>query len=118
MPTCIFIYGTLKRGQSRDGLLAGQKLIGPASTQPLYRMFNVGSYPALVHADADRGVSIEGELWQVDDDCLASLDDVEAVDQSLYRREPIQLLTAAEIAAEAYFYLLPVDGLEDCGCCW
>ena len=49
---------------------------------------------------------------------LDSLDDVEAVDQSLYRREPIRLLTAAETTAEAYFYLLPVDGLEDCGCCW
>ena len=113
----LFIYGTLKRGQQRADMLDGQRYLGNARSSPLYRMYQVEAYPGLVHDEG--GVSLEGELWEVDQECLAELDQVERVDAGLYRRERIALEDPWQGAVvEAYFYLHPVEGLEDCGRCW
>ena len=113
----LFIYGTLKRGQQRADMLDGQRYLGDVRSCPLYRMYQVEAYPGLVHDEG--GVLLEGELWEVDQECLAELDQVERVDAGLYRRELITLEDPWQGAVvEAYFYLHPVDGLEDCGRCW
>jgi len=115
--TRLFIYGTLKRGHSRADVLRDQHCLGEARTRPRYRLYRVDQYPALVHAEP--GVGIEGELWDVQADCLARLDRIEAVDAGLYRREVIELeLDDQQQSVEAYFYLPPTEGLEDCGSCW
>jgi gamma-glutamylaminecyclotransferase len=113
----VFVYGTLKRGQPRHRFLAGQTFVAPAVTRPLYRMFNVGEYPALVrHHD---GCTIEGELWDVNEACLGTLDRVEGCDLGLYAREPVELIPPCdELHAVTYLYRLPVDGLADCGSHW
>lgn len=116
MTTRLFIYGTLKQGQSRHGLLAGQKLLGKALTGPFYRMYNVGSYPALIPAKDGR--PIEGELWLVNDECLAELDRVEGVSEGLYERASVRLSLPTHETVETYFYLRSVEGLQDCGGCW
>ena len=83
----LFVYGTLKRGQPRNRFLTRQTFIAPAVTRPLYRMFNVGEYPALVrHAD---GRAIQGELWDVDDGCVRTVDRVEGCDLGLYVRAAV-----------------------------
>jgi gamma-glutamylaminecyclotransferase len=113
----LFVYGTLKRGQSRHRYLAGQAFVAVARTRPLYRLFNVGEYPALVRHQEGR--SIEGELWEVDEACLRALDRVEGCESGLYAREPVELLPPYdEVSAETYLYGLPVDGLADCGTRW
>ena len=113
----LFIYGTLKRGHLRAGLLDGQRYLGDARSCPLYRMYQVEAYPGLVHEE--EGISLEGELWEVDPECLAELDEVEGVEAGLYQRERIMLENPWQGAgAEAYFYQHPVDGLADCGSCW
>ena len=117
MRTRLFIYGTLKRGHERAGLLSGQQFLGDAQAGPFYRMYRVDQYPGLVHDVA--GVAVQGELWEVDAECLAELDRVEAVDDGLYQRQLIELADPWQNqAVEAYFYLQPVDGLVDCGTCW
>lgn len=117
--TRLFVYGTLKRGEVRAPLLAGQRYVGEVRTAPRYRLFNTGDYPALVEAEPLRlpGRSIVGELWSVDAACLARLDLEEAVDEGLYARREIALVGGAERAI-AYVYLLPVDGMQDCGDVW
>ena len=88
--TNFFIYGTLKRGHGRSALLDGQHFLGEKKTAPRYRLFTTGSFPALVDAGRANvmlpGMSIEGELWQIDDECLAVLDRVEGVDSGLFER--------------------------------
>ncbi|HEV8066486.1 MAG TPA: gamma-glutamylcyclotransferase family protein [Planctomycetaceae bacterium] len=113
----LFVYGTLKRGQPRHRFLAGQTFVAHAVTRPLYRMFNVGEYPALVrHAE---GRSIEGEVWEVDEACLRALDRVEGCDFGLYARLSVELSPPFEVLpAETYLYQLPVEGLADCGSRW
>ena len=44
--TVLFFYGTLKTGGQNNHLLAGQELIGPARTLPLYRLYGLGCAPA------------------------------------------------------------------------
>lgn len=118
-PTTLFIYGTLKRGDVRAPLLAGQRYLGEAATAPRYRLFNTGDYPALVEAKplGLAGVSILGELWDVDDTCLARLDIEEGVDEGLYARRVIEL-DGGEAGAQTYVYLRPVTGMADCGERW
>jgi gamma-glutamylaminecyclotransferase len=117
--THLFVYGTLKRGDVRAPLLAQQRFIAEVRSADRYRLFNTGSYPALV--DAERinlpGRSILGELWSVDRACLARLDEEEGVGEGLYARRTISLLGEAPMA-QAYFYLLPVRGMADCGDAW
>jgi gamma-glutamylaminecyclotransferase len=113
----VFVYGTLKRGHARHRFLVGQTFVATAVTQPLYRMFNVGEYPALVRHHEGR--SIQGELWTVSEACLSTLDRVEACDLGLYARERVELLPPCDgLSAVTYLYRLPVDGLADCGARW
>lgn len=117
--TTLFIYGTLKRGDVRASLLDRQTFLGKAATAPYYRLFNTGDYPALVEAPPLDlpGVSISGELWQVDQTCLNRLDEEEAVDEGLYERRPIEL-AEKQTNVQAYFYLPSVEHMADCGSCW
>ena len=122
--TQVFIYGTLKRGHLRADLLRGQVFVGEAWTEPRYRLLDLGPYPGLVEAArlgaGLAGVSVQGEVWAVDDACLAALDEVESVDEGLYERKPIELMQTPWIegVVEAYFYRGPLKGASDCGNRW
>ena len=123
-PHLVFVYGTLKRGGSNHGRLAGQSYLGPARTAPGVTLYSLGEYPGLVAAPQDRD-GVTGELWAVDDRALAGLDELEGLAEGLYAREPARLvewpepLTAAEAGrAELYRYLRPVDAAARLGSCW
>lgn len=113
----LFVYGTLKRGQSRHRYLEGQKFVGVARTEPRYRLFNLGDYPGLV--ELLDGRSIDGELWDVDPACLRRLDAVEGCDEGLYRRAEIRLLAPhAQFTVLSYLYERTIEGMPDCGAHW
>lgn len=113
----VFVYGTLKRGHCRAHFLNEQIFLGAARTEPLYRMVNCGEYPGLLAVSEGR--AIEGELWDVDHQCLQQLDREECIDVGLYARRSIKLAPPhAESTAEAYFYLGDTRGLADCGTSW
>ena len=113
----LFVYGTLKRGHFRNSVLSGQTFLGDVSTMPYYRLYDCGSYPALV--EVDRGVSVQGELWRVEPECIRLLDDIEGVDRGLYRRGLVRLAPPHDqLTVEAYFYCRRVEGLPDCGTTW
>lgn len=111
----IFLYGTLKRGGCRSHVMRGQQFVGETTTVAKYRMYNTGSYPALVE-DED-GLEVEGEVWEVDDDCLQVLDAIEAV-PNLYARKPVALANPRMEGVETYIYQRGVDGMPDCGARW
>jgi gamma-glutamylcyclotransferase (GGCT)/AIG2-like uncharacterized protein YtfP len=112
----VFVYGTLKRGQVRHFALARQRFLGEAKTRPLYRMVNLGSYPALTEGGTS---AIAGELWEVDAPCLALLDEIESVADSYYRRGAISLAPPHDdLIVEAYFFDADVSDLPDHGEVW
>jgi gamma-glutamylaminecyclotransferase len=117
MPTHLFVYGTLMRGESRHRHLSGETFVANVRSAPGYRLYDAVDYPALVE-DPD-GPSIVGELWLVSDAALRQLDDVEGVDEGLYARRRIPLLPPQDdVIAEAYVYLEPVVGLPEISPSW
>lgn len=114
----IFVYGTLKRGCSNHGYLANQQFVGEAETQPNYRLCDMGGYPGMV-TDSGNGLPIQGEVWDVDERCLAALDELEGIDEGEYVREFIPLLAPFDQEQiQGYRYLLPVTGCRDVGAVW
>jgi gamma-glutamylcyclotransferase (GGCT)/AIG2-like uncharacterized protein YtfP len=113
----LFVYGTLKRGESRHRFLAGQTFVAPARTRPLYRLHDLGDFPGLVESAV--GLTIEGELWEVDEACLLRLDRIEGCDMGLYRRALVELASPHDaLSAVTYLYEKNIDGLADCGTHW
>ena len=112
--TVIFVYGTLKRGQSNHRFLSGQHFLGTALTQPLYRLFLLEGYPGMVEGSPGR--AIEGELWGVEPSCLEALDRLEGTAEGLYARVPAKLAGSLPVqAVQTYLYLRDVTGKPELG---
>jgi gamma-glutamylcyclotransferase (GGCT)/AIG2-like uncharacterized protein YtfP len=110
----LFAYGSLKRGQALHHLLANACFIGAMRTAPRYRLYRCEDYPAMVE-DAS-GLSIEGELFDVDSTTLATLDVVEDVPHT-YTRQLVDLIDRS-VVAEGYLYRKAITGLAPCGSRW
>jgi len=116
--TCVFVYGTLKRGGTNHAYLARQRFLGKARTAPGFALFSLGDYPGMVHMPGDTA-GVTGELWMVDDTCLAELDRLEGVDEGLYERSDIPLAPNPQASsAQTYLYLRPHHGLPPLGDHW
>lgn len=96
----MFLYGTLKRGQRNHPLLRGQRFVGVATTEPCYRLFDLGPYPGMVEV-AD-GLAVIGELWEVNAACLAELDALEDAPTLYVRRRVV--VRGAIGPVESYLY--------------
>ncbi len=123
-PHLVFVYGTLKRDGSNHAFLAGQTFVGAARLAPGFALYCLGEYPGLV-ADAASPDRITGELWAVDSETLARLDQLEGVADGLYARIPAPLaeappsLDAAALARiETYLYLRATTGRTRLGDTW
>ena len=106
--TLLFVYGTLKRGHQSNHLLAGAEFVRAAQTMPVYRLYGVGWHPGLV-IDRANGLAVQGELWAVDDDTLARLDEYEGVPHYFARDHVAVADQVGDI--HAYFFAgpIPVD---------
>ncbi|WP_438482406.1 gamma-glutamylcyclotransferase family protein [Oleiharenicola lentus] len=113
--TKVFVYGTLKRGGRNQRFMAGQRFITEARTPAGFTLYSLGYYPGMIRDPHDTH-GVTGELWEVDDACLALLDELEGVDEKLYERVAISL--AAPFVAEraqTYLYLCSLEGRAHLG---
>lgn len=113
--TLLFVYGTLKRGQTNHRLIRNQKFVRKAGTLPKYRLYDLGPYPALVR-DLENGLSVRGEIWDVAPDAFGELDKLEDV-PAQYVREPIEVLGIDDVV-EAYIYVRTISPDTRSGCEW
>ena len=74
----IFLYGTLRRGGSRDARVfyPGAEFVAPARVRGA--LFDLGAYPGL-KLDSSAGW-VRGELFDVTGEALAGLDEWEGLD--------------------------------------
>ena len=79
----VFVYGTLKRGFWNHYLLEGREFFGAAATVPTYRMIENG-FPVIL--PDPEGKPIAGEIYAVDDETLARLDQLEREGSSYDRK--------------------------------
>ncbi|MCH2210513.1 MAG: gamma-glutamylcyclotransferase [Fuerstiella sp.] len=116
----LFVYGTLKRGYERHRTLSHQRFVSPAATMTPCRLFDCGHYPAMVQCS--RGISVCGELYEVDSTCLQQCDVIEGVAEGLYARQLIQVVTIGDESscsdAWTYIYRNSTVNLVDCGAEW
>lgn len=114
----LFVYGTLKRGGENHALLAAQQFLGTARTAPGFTLYSLGNYPGLIALPGDQS-GVEGELWRVNPECLARIDDLEGLAEGLYVRSVITLsepITAEPV--ETYFYARNIEGQRPIGARW
>ena|SRR5690606_22055468 len=103
----VFVYGTLKRGHGNNRLLAHATLVGRYVTQLPLLFKCLGGFPGLVrtreYEPAPPPREVGGEVWEVNDEQLESLDWLEG-HPSFYERQRIRV--AGE---EVWTYILPPD---------
>jgi gamma-glutamylaminecyclotransferase len=114
MNTVLFVYGTLKKGHGRNVILDGQKFLGNATTAPNYALFDLGAFPAMVE-DAENGVAVEGELWEIDPECLAYLKMVEG-SPHFYDLKSIELDSGEMV--HSFLFQQSVENHNKAGTCW
>jgi gamma-glutamylcyclotransferase (GGCT)/AIG2-like uncharacterized protein YtfP len=108
----LFVYGTLLRGEERDGMVLSLP-VSPATTVGRLHMVPAG-YPALEMAP--RGAQISGEVLSLDHPgILTLLDLVEGVADGLYSRVVIPVQTA-ERTLDAWAYVMGPQQLRRAGC--
>lgn len=89
--TRVFVYGTLKKGNSirgLDKLCANARFIGEAETSDNnYSLYDLGAFPAACSPGVNR---IRGEVWEIDNELLTEqLDAIEGYPH-FYTRDKIQ----------------------------
>ena len=89
----IFVYGTLRRGESNHCELGPSHYVAQALTAPCYELVDLGPYPALLEHGGD---AVHGELYEVPDHWLGHLDLFEDV-PTLYERKPIAIADMTEV---------------------
>jgi gamma-glutamylcyclotransferase (GGCT)/AIG2-like uncharacterized protein YtfP len=114
----VFVYGTLKRGGSNHHFMASGSFAGNAQTPPGFTLYEIAGYPGMVREEGDRE-GVRGEVWSVDDECLADLDVLEGLEEGLYSRKAVPLGDPFEkTVVEAYFYLKGTEGRPRIGPEW
>lgn len=118
MTTKVFVYGTLKRGGDNHGWIEKQQFVAEARTEPLYRLYDLGGYPGMVRVP-QQGLSIEGEVWEVDEAGLERLDVLEDTEGGEYERVAVPLQgDFADTYVEGYVYLRSVEDRRELGTRW
>lgn len=103
----VFVYGTLKRNESRANILKDNGAFWSCNTVVHGYMLHKGAFPALILEE--KGVKVQGEIWGgVTPELLAGLDQIEGVPNH-YHRLPIETINGAV----AWIYVQPWDSLTD-----
>lgn len=100
----IFVYGTLKKGQYfHERYLGGtnSNFLGSGTASRDFTLY-VGAAPHLIREPTD--TPVKGELYEVDNDVLASIDYLEA-HPVVYKREIIEVFTSEGEKVLAWAYL-------------
>lgn len=104
----VFVYGSLLRGMGNHRYLEGSNLWDKATLKG-FKMYQVSSFPAIVTGEG----SIQGEIYLVDDDTLARLDQLEGHPQMYERRLATAVLdtNGKLMPVWVYIWKRPIDRL-------
>ena len=116
----VFVYGTLKKGfPNHDDYMESAKRLGKYKTVEKFPLVLCGMRyaPCMIHRPG-RGHHVEGELYEVDDECLNRIDVLERIkDSDGYRRTVIRVSLSERRnrgIKEAVAYLMPPELVTDC----
>lgn len=119
MQHIVFVYGTLKKGfPNFKRYMASAAFLGRYRTVKKYPLVLFGSryVPGMLDCP-DRGHHIEGELFEVNDECLDRIDLLEGIHEpDGYRRRTISVTSmdgVEPLQTPAYVYLLDPQLIKD-----
>lgn len=115
----VFVYGTLKKGfPNHNNYMGSAKRLGKYQTVEKYPLVLCGAryVPCMINSPG-KGHHVEGELYEVDDECLNRIDALEGIqDSDGYRRTVIRVSSSelkSQDIREALAYLMPPDQVTD-----
>ena len=112
MSAKLFVYGTLMRGEERDGLVAHLTATPATIRGQLWRA--PAGYPALFLDPS--GIEIVGELLELEtESILMVLDLYEGVSEGLYSREKVNVLVRGQ-QESSWAYVMSRTQLRIAGC--
>jgi gamma-glutamylaminecyclotransferase len=107
VPIRVFVYGSLKRGKHNHGLLSDSRQLGRAYIEGQMRLISLGAFPGVVE---DQNIlhpgKVVGEVYQISDDVLRSLDYLEGHPR-FYERRKVETQFGS-----AWCYFLPSQYLD------
>lgn len=95
----IFVYGTLKKGEENHFLLSSSDFVCETQTSGKFTLLDLGNYPAVIISP--KNYFINGEIYEVDDQILALLDQLEDYPNYYIRR---MIMTQAGVLAWMYYF--------------
>ncbi|MEZ8742687.1 gamma-glutamylcyclotransferase [Photobacterium swingsii] len=106
MMSLVFVYGTLRQGESNHHLLVDARFLGGAELTRGYALYDLGAYPGAV-VDESSAIALYGEVYQVDTATFEALDRLEEYPTGYTR----QLVVTPYGHAWVYLYLHSLDGM-------
>jgi gamma-glutamylaminecyclotransferase len=106
MKTKVFVYGTLKRGGIYHHYISKEdRFLSTAITKKNYRLFACKECPFLIEQDDKNSYQVHGEIFEVSNDTLLKLDELEEVPDIYYKKD-IDVLDSNgnELKILTYFY--------------
>lgn len=97
----VAVYGSLKSGESNNGLLINSELLGSGTTLPNYDLLDFKAYPGAIPGTN----SLRVEVWNVDSDTLLRLDRLES-HPHFYKREEIVITLDSGAIVTAWMYII------------
>jgi gamma-glutamylcyclotransferase (GGCT)/AIG2-like uncharacterized protein YtfP len=95
----LFVYGSLLSGLHNHHQLRDSRLLGSGLTYDRFTMYDLESFPCLVRDE--HGEYAHGEVYEVDDDVLERLDQLEGV-PSFYQRETVTVTVRPRLIGGEY----------------
>jgi gamma-glutamylcyclotransferase (GGCT)/AIG2-like uncharacterized protein YtfP len=86
----VLVYGTLRQGDSRGGVLANCECVAPEAYLDGFLMLHLGGFPGIIPGEG----RVRGEVYEIDEAVLKSLDAIEGYRESsprhsLYLRQEV-----------------------------
>ncbi len=103
----VFVFGTLKQGFPNHSINHGQLIDAACSTTQAYPLYLVGErYSPWLINDPGNGVKVQGELYAVNRNELAMMDELERTAfADGYRRIPLEVTLSTGATRQAYCYV-------------
>ncbi len=99
----VFVYGTLRRGETAHHLLAKGTWVGEALTDAAFTLVDLGAWPGLLAGGRTRVV---GEVFRINPGLLPALDAYEDCPEDYVRQTIPVTLKESGARIEALTYLL------------
>ena len=97
----VAVYGSLKSGESNNGLLINSELLDSGTTLPNYDLLDFKAYPGAIPGTN----SLRVEVWSVDSDTLTRLDRLES-HPHFYKREEVVITLDSGAIVTAWMYII------------